>query len=104
MSNKQTVFQILLVTSSRMTDHWIVPGGGVEPNEDASDAAIRETEEEAGVRGSIKRCLGDFEVRDEHKERKHRTSVYVLEVSEELNEWEDCKSMMNEISCNHRST
>ena len=32
-----------------MTDHWIVPGGGVEPNEDASEAAIRETEEEAGV-------------------------------------------------------
>lgn len=81
-----------------MTDHWIVPGGGVEPNEDASDAAIRETEEEAGVRGSIKRCLGDFEVRDEHKERKHRTSVYVLEVSEELEEYDDCKSKNIELS------
>ena len=83
--------QILLVTSSRMTDHWIVPGGGVEPNEDASEAAIRETEEEAGVRGVIKRCLGDFEVCDEKRERKHRTSVYVLQVGEELTEWEDCK-------------
>lgn len=74
-----------------MTDHWIVPGGGVEPNEDASEAAIRETEEEAGVRGVIKRCLGDFEVCDEKRERKHRTSVYVLQVGEELTEWEDCK-------------
>lgn len=37
----------------------------MEPNEDPSDAAIRETEEEAGVRGVIKRRLGDFEVRDE---------------------------------------
>ncbi|XP_017493703.1 PREDICTED: diphosphoinositol polyphosphate phosphohydrolase 1-like, partial [Rhagoletis zephyria] len=86
--------EILLVTSSRMTDHWIVPGGGVEPNEDASEAAIRETEEEAGVRGVIKRCLGDFEVCDEKRERKHRTSVYVLQVGEELTEWEDCKARL----------
>ncbi|KAI2805342.1 Nudix hydrolase 3 [Blomia tropicalis] len=57
--------EILLVTSSRATNHWIVPGGGIEPNEEPSSAAIRETEEEAGVRGVIKRCLGDFEVRDE---------------------------------------
>ena len=42
-----------------------VIGGGVEPNEDPSGAAIRETEEEAGVKGTIKRCLGDFEVRGE---------------------------------------
>lgn len=75
------------MTSSRATNHWIVPGkllyilyvdidnilnviinllgGGIEPNEEPSSAAIRETEEEAGVRGVIKRCLGDFEVRDE---------------------------------------
>lgn len=37
----------------------------MEPNEDPSEAAIRETEEEAGVKGVIKRCLGDFEVRGE---------------------------------------
>lgn len=84
--------QILLVTSSRDNDHWIVPGGGVEPNEDPSDAAIRETEEEAGVRGVIKRRLGDFEVRDENKEKKHRTSVFVLEVTEELQQYEDSNS------------
>ncbi len=56
------LLQILLVTSSRATDKWIVPGGGLEPNEDPSTCAVRETIEEAGVKGIIRRCLGTFEV------------------------------------------
>lgn len=52
------------MTSSRSDSQWIVPGGGVEPNENVRAAAIRETEEEAGVKGSIKRYLGEFEVCD----------------------------------------
>lgn len=80
--------EILLVTSSRQNDRWIVPGGGVEPNEDSSDAAIREVIEEAGVKGVLGRCLGTFE----NEERKHRTSVYILRVTQELEEWEDSKS------------
>ena len=54
--------QILLVTSSRTPDRWIVPGGGLEPNELDEDAAIREVMEEAGVRGVLSRPLGAFEV------------------------------------------
>ncbi|RWS00323.1 diphosphoinositol polyphosphate phosphohydrolase 1-like protein, partial [Dinothrombium tinctorium] len=80
---------ILLVSSSRTQDHWIVPGGGVEPNEDSSEAAIREVMEEAGVKGVLGRCLGTFE----NTERKHRTSVYVLVVTQELEEWEDSKNI-----------
>jgi diphosphoinositol-polyphosphate diphosphatase len=53
---------VLLVTSSRHTDQWIVPGGGVEPEESSSVAAEREVVEEAGVRGKIDRCLGVFQV------------------------------------------
>lgn len=54
--------QVLLVTSSRRPDHWIVPGGGVEPEEEPSVTAIREVLEEAGVCGNLGRCLGVFEV------------------------------------------
>lgn len=54
--------QVLLVTSSRHTDQWIVPGGGLEPEEEADAAAAREVIEEAGVRGNICRCLGSFQV------------------------------------------
>lgn len=40
-----------------------MPGGGVEPNEDPANTAIREVLEEAGVVGTLGRCLGMFEVR-----------------------------------------
>ena len=39
-----------------------MPGGGLEPNEDSSAAAVREVMEEAGVIGKLARCLGSFEV------------------------------------------
>lgn len=50
------------MTSSRRPDNWIVPGGGVEPNEDPATTAEREVLEEAGVIGRLGRCLGMFEV------------------------------------------
>lgn len=83
------IVQILLVSSSRTPEKWIVPGGGLEPNEDSFEAASREVMEEAGVRGRLSRSLGSFE----NLERKHRTSVYVLIVTEELEEWDDSKSI-----------
>ncbi|PSN40978.1 hypothetical protein C0J52_10992 [Blattella germanica] len=159
---------VLLVTSSRRPDHWIIPGGGIEPEEEPSVTAIREVLEEAGVCGKLGRCLGVFESKscnvqwkqmalssnqistskgknmlgkqseqgthDEvskliasnpcnaesvaitttthvynitdtlsilndagktrnNSERKHRTEVFVLVVTEELPEWEDAKNM-----------
>ncbi|OQR70321.1 diphosphoinositol polyphosphate phosphohydrolase 1-like [Tropilaelaps mercedesae] len=80
---------ILLVSSSSTPDRFIVPGGGLEPDEDAETAAIREVMEEAGVRGSLVRCLGVFE----NAERRHRTQVFVLQVEELLEEWDDSKSI-----------
>ena len=53
---------MLLVTSSRKPDNWIVPGGGVEPNEEPAKTALREVREEAGVIGQLGRCLGMFDV------------------------------------------
>ncbi|XP_054577896.1 diphosphoinositol polyphosphate phosphohydrolase 1 isoform X3 [Eptesicus fuscus] len=62
--------EVLLVSSSRHPDRWIVPGGGMEPEEEPSMAAVRE-------------------VCEENQERKHRTYVYVLIVTEVLEDWED---------------
>uniref|UniRef100_A0A1A8P4P8 diphosphoinositol-polyphosphate diphosphatase n=2 Tax=Nothobranchius TaxID=28779 RepID=A0A1A8P4P8_9TELE len=77
--------EVLLVSSSRHTDKWIVPGGGMEPEEEPNVAAAREVCEEAGVKGTLGRLIGIFE----NKERKHRTYVYVLIVTEVLEKWED---------------
>lgn len=42
------VWQVLLVSSSRHPDQWIVPGGGMEPEEEPCGAAVREVYEEVG--------------------------------------------------------
>ncbi|XP_003745109.1 diphosphoinositol polyphosphate phosphohydrolase 1 isoform X2 [Galendromus occidentalis] len=81
--------EILLVSSSSSPDRFIVPGGGLEPEEDAPAAATREVMEEAGVRGTLGRYLGVFE----NLERRHRTQVFVLRVEELLDEWDDSKSI-----------
>ncbi|XP_037110909.1 nudix (nucleoside diphosphate linked moiety X)-type motif 4a [Syngnathus acus] len=75
--------EVLLVSSSRYPDRWIVPGGGVEPEEEPYGAAVREVYEEAGVKARLGRLLGIFE------DRKHRTHVYILIVTEMLEDWED---------------
>ncbi|CAB1313633.1 unnamed protein product [Coregonus sp. 'balchen'] len=62
---------VLLVSSSRHPDQWIVPGGGMEPEEEPCGAAVREVYEE------------------HNQDRKHRTYVYVLTVTETLEDWED---------------
>ena len=64
---------------------WIIPGGGIEPNESTSEAALRELYEEAGVKGRIIRELGVFE----NGERKHRTSVFVVVLEEEFDDWDE---------------
>ncbi|XP_016074024.1 PREDICTED: diphosphoinositol polyphosphate phosphohydrolase 3-alpha isoform X1 [Miniopterus natalensis] len=78
--------EVLLVSSSRYPDRWIVPGGGMEPEEEPSGAAVREVYEEAGVKGKLGRLLGVFE---QNQGPKHRTYVYVLTVTEVLEDWED---------------
>ncbi|XP_030144266.3 diphosphoinositol polyphosphate phosphohydrolase 2 isoform X1 [Taeniopygia guttata] len=78
--------KVLLVSSSRYPDQWIVPGGGMEPEEEPGGAAVREVYEEAGVKGKLGRLLGIFE---QNQDRKHRTYVYVLTVTEILEDWED---------------
>uniref|UniRef100_A0A8C0GJY2 diphosphoinositol-polyphosphate diphosphatase n=1 Tax=Chelonoidis abingdonii TaxID=106734 RepID=A0A8C0GJY2_CHEAB len=62
--------EVLLVSSSRHPDRWIVPGGGMEPEEEPNVAAVRE-------------------VCEENRDRKHRTYVYVLIVTDVLEDWED---------------
>ena len=76
---------MLLITAHRDKSIWIIPGGGIEPNESAMDAAQRELYEEAGVKGKIVRNLGSFV----NEERKHRTSVFVVVVQEEYDDWDD---------------
>lgn len=45
------------MSSSRHPDKWIVPGGGMEPEEEPSVAAVREVCEEASQKLSLTHSL-----------------------------------------------
>lgn len=81
--------EILLITSSRSSTQWVIPGGGIEPLEDPGSAATREVWEEAGVKGQIVRFLGVFQ----NNERNHRTAVFELIVEEIADDWEESRVM-----------
>lgn len=60
------------MTSSKDREKWVVPGGGMEPTEESHTTAEREALEEAGVRGTLGRYLGMFEV------HSHKISIKIV--------------------------
>ena len=53
--------RFLLVRAKRDPNVWVFPKGHVEPGERVEDTAVREAQEEAGVRGRIVAPLGALE-------------------------------------------
>jgi phosphohistidine phosphatase len=77
--------EVALVTTSRGKG-WIVPKGSVENGERPRAAAIREAEEEAGLRGVVARKpIGRY--RHEKSDGPCRVDVYVMRVTKVLEHW-----------------
>lgn len=53
--------EYLLVEASRVRGLWVLPKGHIEPGETPEAAAVREVEEEAGVRAAIVARAGESE-------------------------------------------
>jgi 8-oxo-dGTP pyrophosphatase MutT (NUDIX family) len=77
--------EVALVTTSRGKG-WIVPKGSVDHGERPRDAAIREAEEEAGLRGVVTRKpIGRYH---HVKGNLHRqVDVYLMRVTNVLESW-----------------
>jgi 8-oxo-dGTP pyrophosphatase MutT (NUDIX family) len=77
--------EVALVTTSRGKG-WIVPKGSVDDGEQPRDAAIREAEEEAGLRGIVARKpLGRYRHVNGHG--PCRVEVYPMRVTKVLEHW-----------------
>ena len=50
----------ILLTRREDNNQWCLPSGGMEPGESASEACIREVEEETGLQVAIKRLIGIY--------------------------------------------
>jgi 8-oxo-dGTP pyrophosphatase MutT (NUDIX family) len=76
--------EVALVTTSGGKG-WIVPKGWVDDGERARDAAIREAEEEAGLRGVVTRKpLGRYHV---NGTGRRSVDVYVMRVTKIREHW-----------------
>jgi 8-oxo-dGTP pyrophosphatase MutT (NUDIX family) len=77
--------EVALVTTSRGKG-WVVPKGSVDDGERPRDAAIREAEEEAGLRGVVPRKpLGRY--RGLKGNRRCHVDVYLMRVTSVLEKW-----------------
>ncbi|KAG1141359.1 hypothetical protein G6F37_010277 [Rhizopus arrhizus] len=73
--------RFLLVTSSSHPDVWVIPKGGWEKDETQKQAAMRETWEEAGVKGVINKHLGVFTEKSKNGVKAHHW-IYEMEIKE----------------------
>jgi phosphohistidine phosphatase len=77
--------EIALVTTPG-GKQWVVPKGSLDEGERARDAAIRETEEEAGLIGRLKRRpLGRYRFKRDNE--KYEVEVYLMHVTMVLDYW-----------------
>jgi len=77
--------EVALITTSAGKG-WVLPKGWVDEGERPREAAIREAEEEAGLRGVVpRRPVGRYHHAKGNNLR--RVDVYVMRVTTELEHW-----------------
>lgn len=83
---RETVEVALITTADGK--RWIVPKGSLGRGERPRQAAVRETEEEAGLRGVIgKRPIGRYEYAKAGG--RYRVLVYAMQVTVQLERWRE---------------
>ncbi|KAI8144564.1 NUDIX hydrolase domain-like protein [Fennellomyces sp. T-0311] len=83
--------KVLIISSSKHANVWVLPKGGWENDETQQECAKRETYEEAGVLGEITGFIGNYQDYTFKGKPKTYFWVYEMEVREVLQKWPECK-------------
>jgi 8-oxo-dGTP pyrophosphatase MutT (NUDIX family) len=79
--------EVALITSTG-GKRWVIPKGVIDPGETAASTAIRETEEEAGLRGRLSAdVVGTYDY--EKWGGTCHVEVFMLDVEEAMEEWDE---------------
>lgn len=68
----------ILLSYETLTNQWMIPGGGLEPNESENDCCIREVAEETGKIIHPSECL--LEIDEYYEEWKWVNRYFIGEV------------------------
>ncbi|CAO3693282.1 unnamed protein product [Rhizopus stolonifer] len=79
--------KVLVISSSKHENVWVLPKGGWESDETREEAAKREAYEEGGVNGVIKSFVGSFIDYDYYGQPKGNVWFYELEVESIYDSW-----------------
>ncbi|KAI8643840.1 diadenosine hexaphosphate hydrolase [Parasitella parasitica] len=79
--------RVLIISSTKYAGVWVLPKGGWESDETKEESAERETYEEGGVTGKVKRFVGSFLHYGSTGEIKANVWFYELEVEDILDIW-----------------
>lgn len=82
----------VLVISAQNGQEMLFPKGGWENDESMEEAAMRETEEEAGVIGVVGGKLGPWQYKSKRSSIMHESYMFPLLVQEELDSWPESKT------------
>ncbi|KAI3920827.1 hypothetical protein MKW98_005653 [Papaver atlanticum] len=77
----------VLVISSQKNHKMLFPKGGWEIDESMEEAALRETLEEAGVKGEVKCNLGKWSFKSKRYDTFYEGYMFSLHVKDELESW-----------------
>ncbi|KAG0170179.1 hypothetical protein DFQ28_002244 [Apophysomyces sp. BC1034] len=83
--------RFLLISSRKNVNTWVLPKGGWETNETQEQAALRETWEEAGIKGNITRHVGVFAEKTKKGKVKAHHWIYELEIQEVVKKFPEKK-------------
>ncbi|KAL1820438.1 hypothetical protein ACET3Z_015307 [Daucus carota] len=79
--------EVLVISSQRKGKGMLFPKGGWEMDESIREAALRETVEEAGVKGIVEEKLGQWSFKSKGNDAYYEGHMFPLYVMEQLEFW-----------------